>query len=118
MEWVGDLNDLIKFGSEPISEWCIKFNNTRIQLNKRQLYTTEGRAKQALQHHIYCNFCQGHYWHEKTNNTFNCEGGWMRNKGTKANLNNTDLIEKEFKKFSKDLTKNLLDKKIFTIEKI
>jgi hypothetical protein len=113
MEWIGDINDLIKFGAElEPNTWCIKFNGVRVQLTKKELYKTTKIAERHLRDHIFVNFWQGHYWHKNLGNTFELNGGWTRNNGY------VEKSKAEFKIMAKELTKHLLDKKIFTIEEI
>ncbi len=116
MEWIGDKNDLIKFGTEFVKDvYVIKFDNKIINLFYKKAFTYKSYnfAKSKLREHLYCNFCQGHYWHEKLVNTFSIEKGWMRN-----NSQSTDKSSAEFKIMAKELTDHLLENKIFEIVKL
>lgn len=114
----GQLEDLVKFCALVVSEfWVVKFKGKTLSLtgkgsNEKILHSAESRAKKILTDHIYCNFCQGHYWHKGLKNTFEKEQGWMRNSGTVA------TSEKEFSVMAKEMVEWLLNEKIFTIEKI
>lgn len=111
--YTGDLNDLVKFVGEPIvSCWIILFQGVPYKFDKSQVHRTEGLAKACLKNAIHANFCQGHYWHENTNNTFAQEKGWMRNKGFTAGL------EEEFKQMAVEMTEWLLTEKIFEIKQL
>ena len=112
MEYEGPIEHLLMGGQEVPPMYIIKLNGKTIQIGKSPLYSSEGRAKGSLTKHIYCNFCQGHYWHKGKNNTFAKEEGWNRNGGVVAKS------ELEFKKFAKEMTQQLLKDGIFTIEKI
>lgn len=118
MKYEGDLQDLIQFGCEKIETlYVIKFQGMTISCsgkNTKQtvLFSSAGRARRNLEDHIYCNFCQGHYWHKGKNNTFAKEKGWERNSGKVSSS------EKEFKVFAKQMTDQLLKDKIFTIEPV
>lgn len=112
LEFEGDLNDLVSLSTKISDLYCIMFNNECYQLNKNITYKTVKAAEHGLYNYIYQNFCTGHYWHKDKNNTFSKNLGWTRNNGV------VDISIPEFKKMAKQLTKNLLDNKIFEVKKI
>lgn len=112
-EWEGPLEDLVKFGCREVLEfWVVKLNGKTYEIGKKTLYESEGKAKGALKKHLYYNYCQGHYWHKGKNNTFAHEKGWMHNGGPIGGL------DKLFKVMGAETAEWLLERKIFTIEKL
>lgn len=113
MKYEGDIEDLV-FAAFKIGDlFVVRFQGVPYAVNHKKIFYDSAKgAETALRHHIYCNFCQGHYWHLGKKNTFAKEKGWMRNNGKVADN------AKEFKTFAKEMTKQLLADKIFTIEKI
>lgn len=114
--WEGDLKDL-NFWSNPVNlhPWCIKFQNEYVILDtskSKGMYETKNKALSDLKRHLFKNFLQGHYWHKGKNNTFTKFKGLARNNGIQAGL------DEDFTELTKRLMKNLLEKKIFTVEQI
>lgn len=58
------------------------------------------------------NYHQGHYWHKGKDNTFEKEGGHMRNGGKMAGL------DKVFKELGADLTEKALKCRMFTLRQL
>jgi hypothetical protein len=116
MKYEGNLQDLVSFSAERITSdyFVIKFQNQPYDFSGKGkfVYRSVGYATAALNNHMFVNLLQGHYWHKGKNNTFEKEKGQMRNGGLIAGLS------QEFKKMAKELVKQLLADKIFTIEKI
>ncbi|MEO6305110.1 MAG: hypothetical protein ABIP51_18270 [Bacteroidia bacterium] len=109
MKYEGELEDLVKFTAESMSEkWLILFQSTPYILSNKHTFKLKSGALTALRTHIYANFCQGHYWHKGKDNTFAKEKGWERN----------NHPEKEFKKMAKEMSDYLLKEKIFQIIQI
>lgn len=116
MPYVGKQNDLIIHGCESIQDyWFILFNGVPYSISydkKSGLHRTEALAKVALKKHIEAQFCQGHYWHKGSGNTFEQAGGWTRNNG------NVSISRREFKQMAIELTEWLLTEKIFEIKQL
>lgn len=116
MKYEGNKQDLVRFVAERLTGefYIVKFENNSYDLSGKGkfIYTSIKKATKAIEFVIFCNFCQGHYWHKGKNNTFEKEQGWMRNSGK------VETSKNEFKQMAKDLTKQLLADKLFIIEKI
>lgn len=109
-EWEGPIEDLVRFSCNKISEvYVIKLNGQTYEILEKTFHHSRAKAVNVLNRHLYHQYLQGHYWHEGKDNTFAKEKGMMRIGGG---------LDTTFKKMAKDTAMWLLDKGIFTIEKI
>jgi hypothetical protein len=114
MKYQGKIEDIVSGSAELKDEiFILKLGNKIVTTEKgKTSFDSFKQAQKALEKIVYSQFCHGHYWHKGKNNTFEQEGGWLRNNG------NVDKNAKEFAKFATEMTKQLLIDKIFEIKKI
>lgn len=88
------------------------------QTSKHFAWTSEKKAIKAIEEHLFVNFCQGHYWHKNSGNTFEELGRWDSERLKQGLSSNRIRDDKQLKQQSKELAAKLLNDKIFRIQKI